>query len=134
MPLLGSIKHPWNFVFIFALFFARLRGTQLGFCPALAPGWPEITAGTAFFLGAAFRGQKCVCRDIFGPNAAGHKLVMPLFLGGGGGVLGSSVPRKNTKKQKEKKEEEEKKKKKKKILEEGEEQEGTNEKEEEEEK
>ena len=27
-------------------FFAPFRGSQLGFCPALAPGWPGITAGT----------------------------------------------------------------------------------------
>ena len=60
------------------------------------------------FMGAK-RAEKRVCCDIFGPNAAGHKLVMPLFWG----VFGSSVPRKNKKKKEEKKEEEEEKKKKK---------------------
>ena len=68
--------------FLPLLFAPFLRGKQ-GFCPALAPGWPEKHGGydvCAFFL--AKRREKRVRCDIFGPNAAGHKLVMPLFLGG----------------------------------------------------
>ena len=73
-----------NFGFNFALFFLPFSRGKTGFLPCSCARMARTTRGVRrvrVFLRAK-RGEKRVCCDIFGPNAAWHKLVMPLFLGG----------------------------------------------------
>ena len=102
----GVQLRPMNLCFIFALCLARFSGTQLVFCPALAPGWPEITAGTVFFF-ALF-----AARNVFAATYLGQ--TPPLF----GGCSGLLFPRRTRRRKKRRR------RRRRRVLEEGEEQEG----------